>query len=146
MSGAEHHVDPTQAAFDLFKSLPRDEPIAMLNLVRFRERALYAAEHPDASIERSGAEAYKLYGQQSAPIFARAGGAIIWRGAMQAMVIGPEAERWDAIFIARYPNASAFMAMVTDEDYRRAVKHRQAAVLTSRLIRCRDLSESARFA
>lgn len=40
------------------------------------------------------------------------------------------------MFITRYPSAHAFMAMVKDPEYVRAVIHRQAAVLTSRLIRC----------
>ncbi|HVY85773.1 MAG TPA: DUF1330 domain-containing protein [Caulobacterales bacterium] len=142
----EHYVDPTRAAFELFKALPRDEPIFMLNLVRFRARAAYPDGHADAALARSGAEAYREYGRTSAPIFARLGGTIIWRGAMQALVIGPADERWDAVFIARYPSATAFMAMVTDEDYKRAVVHRQAAVETSRLIRCAQLDASNGFA
>lgn len=52
------------------------------------------------------------------------------------MVIGPATERWDAVFIAEYPNSGAFLEMVTDPVYRAAVVHRQAAVATSRLIRC----------
>ncbi len=50
-------------------------------------------------------------------------------------LIGPEGEKWDAMFVAEYPNSGAFMEMVTDPDYRIAVVNRQAAVLTSRLIR-----------
>ena len=66
----------------------------------------------------------------------RLGGAILWRGQFQATLIGPDSERWDHAFIARYPSAHAFLAMVTDLGYRQAVIHRQAAVRTSRLIRC----------
>ena len=69
-------------------------------------------------------------------MFQRVGGAIVWRGAMEAMLIGPADERWDAIFVAHYPNSGAFLEMVTDPVYRVAVVHRQAAVETSRLIRC----------
>jgi hypothetical protein len=65
---------------------------------------------------------------------------------MQAMVTGPESEIWDTIFIANYPSAGAFLAMVTDVDYREAVKHRQAAVLTSRLVRCQQQDASGGFA
>ena len=36
-------IDPTRSAFEAFKALPRDEPLAMLNLVRFRDRAEYEA-------------------------------------------------------------------------------------------------------
>lgn len=132
----DRHVDPERAQFDAFKTLPRDTPIHMLNLVRFKPQATYPADHPLAAKGLSGADAYALYGQDSGPIFQRVGGSIVWRGAMEAMLIGPDGERWDALFVAQYPHAGAFMEMVTDPVYRQAVVHRQAAVETSRLIRC----------
>lgn len=64
---------------------------------------------------------------------------------MQLMLTGPAQERWDTVFIARYPTAGAFLAMVTDPDYRVAVVHRQAAVATSRLIRCQALDAAGGF-
>ena len=68
------HIDPTRAAFDAFKALPRDEPIWMLNLVRYRDVADYPAGHALHGQGLSGAEAYKRYGETSGPIFARVGG------------------------------------------------------------------------
>ena len=133
---AGQHIDPERAQFDAFKALPRDTVIHMLNLVRFKAAATYPADHPLAANALTGAEAYAHYGADSGPIFRRVGGSIVWRGTMEAMVIGPVHEHWDAMFIAEYPNSAAFMKMVTDPDYRLAVVHRQAAVETSRLIRC----------
>ena len=49
------------------------------------------------------------------------------------------------MFIARYPNAGAFLEMVTDPVYQDAVKHRQAAVLTSRLQRFGELKLGETF-
>ena len=129
------HVDPERAAFDAFKALPRDAPIEMLNLLRFRARAAYPAGHPLAAEGLSGAEAYARYGRESAPVFTRVGGRMVWSGAPELVLIGPADERWDAAFVARYPSAGAFLEMVTDPAYRDAVIHRQAAVATSRLIR-----------
>lgn len=138
-------VDPGRAQFEAFKDLPRDRPIEMLNLVRFREKAEYPSDHPLANEGLSGAEAYARYGSESGPVFARLGGQIIWRGTFETMLIGPRDEAWDAIFVARYPEAHAFLAMVTDPDYQKAVVHRQAAVLTSRLIRCGEAQGGAVF-
>lgn len=132
----DRHIDPERAQFDAFKALPRNTPIHMLNLVRFRERAAYPAGHPLAGLHLSGADAYANYGRDSEPVFQRVGGSIVWRGTMEATVIGPEGDHWDAIFVAEYPGSGAFMEMVTDPVYREAVVHRQAAVETSRLIRC----------
>ena len=131
----ECFVDPSRENFDAFKALPRDTPIHMLNLVRFRDRAEYPAGHANADKGLSGRQAYAEYGKTSGPVFARVGGSVVWRGKMEAIVIGPLDEHWDAVFIARYPNSAAFMEMVTDPAYRIAVVNRQAAVLTSRLIR-----------
>lgn len=129
------YVDPQRDQFDFFKSLPRDMPINMLNLLRFRDVAVYPAGHSHADKGLSGAQAYAEYGLTSGPIFARVGGSIVWRGHMEAVLIGPDEARWDTSFIAHYPTAAAFLEMVTDPDYKIAVVHRQAAVLTSRLIR-----------
>ena len=133
---SESHVDPERAQFDAFKALPRDTVIHMLNLVRFKDKAAYPGNHPLAGQRLSGAEAYRHYGADSGPVFERVGGRVIWTGTMEAMLIGPDAEHWDAVFIAEYPGSGAFMEMVTDPVYREAVIHRQAAVETSRLIRC----------
>jgi uncharacterized protein (DUF1330 family) len=138
MSG--NSVDPTREQFDAFKALPRDTPIHMINLLRFRERAAYPSDHILAQAGLSGREAYAHYGKDSGPVFQRLGGTIVWRGSPHMILIGPSDEQWDMAFIAQYPHAGAFMAMVTDPDYRLAVIHRQAAVQTSRLIRCAPLA------
>ncbi len=131
----DRFVDPSRENFDAFKALPRDTVIHMLNLLRFRDRAEYPADHANAGKGLSGREAYAEYGRTSGAVFARVGGSVVWRGKMEVMVIGPMDKQWDLAFIARYPDAGAFMEMVTDPDYKVAVINRQAAVLTSRLIR-----------
>ena len=45
---AEAHVDPTREAFNAFKALPRDVPIQMLNLLRYRDVAAYPEGHENA--------------------------------------------------------------------------------------------------
>jgi len=135
------HIDPEREAFKLFKEMPRDEPIQMLNLLRLRDKAAY----PDGR-EVSGFEAYKTYGQTSGPIFKRVGGTIVWRGAPKLTLIGPSEENWHLSFVAAYPSAAAFLEMVTDPVYQNeAVPHRQAAVLDSRLIRHTPLDLISEF-
>jgi hypothetical protein len=96
----EQHVDPAREQFDAFKALPRDAPVAMLNLVRFREEAAYPADHPLATAGLSGAAAYGHYGAESGPIFRRVGGRILWSGLPQVVLIGPADELWNAAFVA----------------------------------------------
>ena len=124
------YIDPTKEQFGVFKDLPLDERVQMLNLVKLNDVATY-----EDGRTTSGAEAYQAYGKTSGAVFRKLGGKIIWTGDFQFTLIGPDDEDWDIAFIAEYPSGQAFVDMIRDPDYREAVKHRQAAVKTSRLIR-----------
>ncbi len=132
------HIDPAREQFDQFKSLPRNTKIMMLNLIRLNDKALYQDGR-----EATGAQAYANYGKHSSPIFSKVGGTVIWRGEPESILIGPKNERWDIAFIAQYPNADSFLAMVTDPDYRAILFHRQAAVEDSRLIRLKETASKS---
>lgn len=135
------YIDPERAAFEAFKALPRDEPVQMLNLIKLFDQAQY----PDGR-QATGLQAYQAYGEVSGPVFQRVGGSILWRGAPQNVLIGPDDELWDIAFIAVYPSAGAFLEMVTDDFYQsEAVPHRRAAVYDSRLIRHAGLPGSDGF-
>ncbi len=129
------YIDPSPANFKAFKDLPRDEPIHMLNLLLYRDEAEYPEGHEHAGKGWSGRRAYEEYGKTSGPIFRRVGGSIVWRGAFQAIVTGPDDRIWHDGFVAQYPNAGAFFEMIKDEDYQRAVVNRTAALEDSRLVR-----------
>jgi uncharacterized protein (DUF1330 family) len=134
------HSDPTKETFAKFRENDRPGPIDMLNLVRLRDRAAY----PDGRAA-TGEQAYASYGRESGPVFQRLGGKIVWRGAFELMLIGPADERWDVCFIARYPSVAAFVEMIRDPVYREAVKHRQAAVEDSRLVRLKGIDAGGLF-
>ena len=129
-------VDPTREAMTAFRDLPADQPIAMINLLRFRDTAAYPLDHPDHAEARTGAQAYAAYGRAAAAPFARSGGVQVWLGRPDLTLIGPADEAWDLAFIVQYETAERFIVMVRDPEYQRAVVHRQAAVADSRLIRC----------
>ena len=133
-------INPTKEQFAAFQALPDEGPIHMLNLVRLREHAVY-----EDGRRATGAEAYKAYARESGPVFERLGGRQHWIGRFDCVLIGPEDERWDLVFIAEYPNPAAFAAMIRDSDYREAVKHRTAAVVESRLIRLKPLQGGKGF-
>lgn len=128
------HVDPTKQSFAAFREADRAGPIHMLNLIRLKPEATYADGQ-----RATGAEAYAAYGRDSAPVFTRLGGKIVWQGRYELMLIGPAEERWDICFIAEYPSVAAFVEMMRDPVYREAVKHRTAGVADSRLIRMAPL-------
>ena len=129
------HIDPSRENWAKFKSLPRDTPIQMLNLIKLRDLAEYPVGHANHGKGLSGREAYDIYKAGIAPIIAASGGGMVWQPPLECTVIGP-ADEWDEAFVMGYPNAGAFMAMVTDPHYiADVVPHRTAAVADSRLIR-----------
>lgn len=134
------YVDPTKETFAAFRAHDRPGPIHMLNLVRFRDTAVYADGRT-----ATGAEAYAAYGRDSHAVFSRLGGRIVWRGTFELTLIGPSDEKWDECFIAEYPSVAAFVEMIRNPVYREAVKHRQAAVLDSRLIRLAPAASGSGF-
>ena len=132
---AQGSVDPSREQFKAFMQCPQDTTIHMLNLIRLRDIAAYPEGHPDHGMGLTGLEAYRAYGRTTAHIFKRVGGHQVWVGRPEAVLTGPLTERWDIAFIASYPNSLAFAEMVRDSEYKELVKHRQAAVADSRLIR-----------
>lgn len=135
------HTAFTKEIFAAFRENDRPGPIHMLNLIRLRDRADYSDGR-----QATGAEAYAAYSAGSAPVFARLGGEIAWRGRFELMLIGPQdGEQWDICFIAVYPSVGAFVEMIFDPAYREAMVHRQAAVADSRLVRLQPLAPGTTF-
>jgi uncharacterized protein (DUF1330 family) len=123
-------VDPTKEQFKAMMTAGREGPIWMLNLIRLRKTAKY-----DDGREATGAEAYSAYARESEAFFKGVGGKIVWSGAPELLVIGPDDERWDLCFVAEYPSVSAFGDMLRNPGYQETVAHRRAAVTDSRLLR-----------
>ncbi len=126
--------------FEAFLADTREGPIHMLNLIRLRE-----VTEGEGGVRRTGRAAYAEYSRISAPVFAGLGGRIVWRGRFEFGLIAPPHERWDICFIAEYPSVAAFASMLRDPTYRAAMKHRQMAVLDSRLIRLEPQEAGATF-
>ena len=131
----------SKETFAAFRADDRPGPVHMLNLIRLRDAAAY-----EDGRAASGRDAYETYGRLSAPVLARLGGRIVWRGGFELGLIGPPEERWDIAFLAEYPSPDAFVEMFRDPVYREAMVHRQAAVADSRLVRFAALPPGVTFA
>ncbi|WBL75894.1 hypothetical protein I3J27_22990 [Bradyrhizobium xenonodulans] len=113
---------------------PGDQPIFMLNLLRYRDEALYRAnaELPVCS----GREAYYTrYVPAFRKLALRQGVVPTWLGSVGALLVGAEGEAWHDVAIVRYPDFATFQHIVSSADYRReAEPHRLAALADWRLI------------
>lgn len=106
-----------------------DEPVFMLNLLRFKEQA------EDGT---TGAETYGRYAMAAAPCLAAVGGEIVWSGACSEAVIGPGDPEWDVVAVVRYPSRQAFLDMLANPEYQQAHPIRSSALSDSRLVPCQQ--------
>ncbi|MEP2829435.1 DUF1330 domain-containing protein [Parvibaculum sp.] len=103
----------------------RDGPVVMVNLLKFRERAVY----PDGSdAHLSGFEAYIRYGKEVSKILAKIGGRMVYNGLVDGLMLGECEELWDQVALVEYPSRAVFLEMVVSPEYRAIEVHREAGL------------------
>ena len=91
-------------------ALPREKPVVMVNLMRFREHSLDG--------DGSGWDAYLRYSALTVPMIKARGGTLLWTGNAEAVALGAEAgNQWDYVALVHYPSVAAFIDMMTSADY-----------------------------
>ena len=114
-----------QGRAEAFFAEPDTGPFVMVNLLKFKPRAEYAdGSEPDLS----GAEAYARYGAAVQKLIAKAGGRIVYGGAVTGLMLGDVEELWDSVGLVEYPSLAAFEAMLTSPEYRAIEHHRKAGL------------------
>lgn len=128
-------IAPTEAAGRALFSRGLEGPVVMLNLLRLRDIADYAADPqlaPAAPI--SGAEAFDRYIAHTRPHLEALGGELLFVAEGGPFLIGPAEERWDVAMLVRQSSLQAFMGMASNAAYLAGRGHRTAAVADSRLL------------
>jgi uncharacterized protein (DUF1330 family) len=126
-----NHVYPAAKKILPLADDPRPERIAMVNLLKFHERAQYKDGRPD---DISGQEAYMRYIAEMGPIVEAAGGRFLFSGDVKELVIGEVEELWDAVGIAEYPSRAAFFRIATSPEVMAIGVHREAGLAGQLLI------------
>lgn len=113
--------------------VPADEPIIMVNMLKFLERADYG-DRTDVT-PCSGREAYY---ERYAPIASRLvqadGAEIFWFGKVLATVVAPDGEDWDDFILVKYRSIGALQRHFENPEYRDIIFHRTAALVDSRFL------------
>lgn len=125
---------PTAAQLTPLAQDPSTAPIAMVNLLKFRDRALYQDGRPD---DVSGREAYMRYVAAMRTIVEAAGGRFVFSGQVHGLVIGAVDELWDAVGIAEYPSPAEFRRIATSAEVQAIGVHREAGLAGQLLIMTR---------
>ena len=121
----ENKVMPNEKQMEEFLEEGNDEPIFMVNLLKFKEKA----EYPDKrETELSGREAYAIYGAEVLKHLEKVGGKPIFGSDVIRLMLGEVEELWDQVAIAMYPNRKAMLKMISDPDYIESAQHRVAGL------------------
>jgi uncharacterized protein (DUF1330 family) len=115
-------IYPTPEQIQGLLAGPADQPVVMLNLLRFKPRA----DAPDEGI--SGEEAYRRYAEPMQAFVASRGGRVLWIGRVDSQVIGTGGEGFHLIALVEYPSRQAFLAIATDPHVEKMAVHRAAGL------------------
>lgn len=97
--------------------LAQDEPVVMLNLMKFHDASLDG--------DGSGWDAYVRYSQMSNKLIRERDGRIFWAGEVTGVPFGPvDQGQWDYGALVWYPSPAAFLDMMDSDDYAAANVHR----------------------
>jgi uncharacterized protein (DUF1330 family) len=101
--------------------LDSDAPVFMINLLKFREPG--------------GVESYLQYGVGVTPLLERAGATVRFAGEAPTVVFsGDGVPWWDVILVVEYPSPTAFLDMVTSDEYAQVAIYRENALERGDLI------------
>ena len=121
----KNSVHPSKEQMEGFLEGDSEAPIAMINLLKFKEKAEY---EDGRDTDLTGEQAYAIYGKEVVEHLKKVGGKISFGGSINRLMLGEVEELWDTTFIAKYPSKKAMLKMITDPDYLESNKHRVAGL------------------
>jgi len=133
----ENAVYPTASRVEALMADDSGGPVVMLNLLRFRAKAVY----PDGrATDLTGRQAYDLYAAPMQNVIEQGGGKVLFGGVIASLVIGDVEDIWDTCVLVEYPSAAAFAAIVTSPEVAEIGVHRAAGLEGQLLIRVRQMA------
>jgi uncharacterized protein (DUF1330 family) len=115
MSGIAERREELWMAVELLnvkglQEMDHQAPVVMVNLMRFRERSLDG--------DGSGWDAYLRYSALTVPMIKARGGTLLWTGDARTVALGrQDGNQWNYLALVYYPTVSAFVDMMTSQDY-----------------------------
>lgn len=127
---------PTPEQIQAFLDGPQDQPVVMLNLLSFKDRA----DGVDAGL--SGREAVMQYSRAMKEFVERHGGTFVLAADIDSQVIGEGGEHFQFVGIMRYPSRQAYLALAGDPEVQRTIgQHREAGLASQWLFAMTEVTE-----
>ena len=118
-------VMPNDQQMTGFLEEGKDQPIYMVNLLKFKDKAVYQDKR---ETDLTGEEAYAIYSQEVVKHLEKVGGMPIFGGKVARLMLGEVEDLWDVVAIAMYPNRKAMLDMISDPEYIKSAQHRAAGL------------------
>lgn len=87
-------------------ALPAEQPVVMLNLLRYRAQAAF--DDPTTQPPQTGQQAFQVYIDAFLQHNDPAEFTLVFQGAAQAQLAGLPGEQWDAVALVEYRNLGVF--------------------------------------
>jgi uncharacterized protein (DUF1330 family) len=113
---------PTPEQIQALLSGPADQPVVMVNLLRFKRMA----DAPNDNV--SGEESYRRYAQKMIAYVESKGGRVIWSGRVDSQVIGDGGEVFHMVGLVEYPSRKVFVEIATDPYVQEIGLHRASGL------------------
>lgn len=126
-------LQPTSDQIRAFRDRATGEPIYMLNLLKFKDKAEYA---DGRETDLTGEQAYKLYGEGFRKVMEPKGVTIVYSGEIKGWLIGEGEGTWDAVAMISYPSTKVMLDMMRNPEYQEVHVHREAGLDGQLLIEC----------
>jgi uncharacterized protein (DUF1330 family) len=133
----ENAVYPTASRVEALMADDSGGPVVMVNLLRFRAKAVYSDGRPS---DLTGRQAYNLYAAPMQNVIEQGGGKVLFGGDIASLVIGDVADLWDTYVLVEYPSAATFAAIVTSPEVAEIGVHRAAGLEGQLLIRATQMA------
>lgn len=104
----EKTVHSSDDQIQAFMQFPKDQPLLMVNLVKFKDKV---------DTGETGREMYERYVKAAQPFADKIGAEIVWYGKPLYNVIAPDDEvLWDAMFVVKYKDINGFFQMAQSSE------------------------------
>jgi hypothetical protein len=118
-------VYPNKEQIKGFMEPASEEPICMVNLLKFKEKAEY---EDGRDTDLTGREAYALYEEGVKKLLQEIGGGIGFEGDVERLALGEVEELWDVVALAVWPSRGVMLEVMQSPDMQAISVHRSAGL------------------
>ena len=137
----ENRVFPNREQMKgFFENTDDKEPIYMLNLLKFKEKAEYKDGREN---NLTGREAYTIYAEFMDKHLKEIGGELVLHTDVKRLAVGKVEELWDVVAIAKWPSRKIMgeNMMPSDPEYLEAYQHREAGLAGQLNIETKEIND-----